>query len=92
VESLAKKGKVKLSFVKLLPNGHVDLQDLENLLANASDKTLVTLMHGNNEIGNILPVETVGTICEKHNAIFHTDAVQTLAHYHAQPLRQYRTC
>jgi cysteine desulfurase len=45
VEALAKKGKVKLSFVKLLPNGHVDLQDLENLLANASDKTLVTLMH-----------------------------------------------
>jgi cysteine desulfurase len=81
VEALAKKGKVKLSFVKLLPNGHVDLKDLENLLANASDKTLVTLMHGNNEIGNILPVETVGTICEKHNAIFHTDAVQTLAHY-----------
>src|SRR4030095_13418213 len=54
VEYLQSKGNIKLSFVKVLSNGHTDLADLKNLLAGSEEKVLVTLMHANNEIGNIL--------------------------------------
>ncbi|HTN44736.1 MAG TPA: cysteine desulfurase family protein [Flavipsychrobacter sp.] len=80
VQKLEKKGAVRLSFVKLLENGHVDLAHLEELLAN-NDKTLVTLMHANNEIGNLLKVKEVGDLCQKYDAIFHCDMVQTIGHY-----------
>jgi len=81
VEYLAKKGEAKLSYVKLLPNGHVDLENLESLLASSSEKTLVTLMHANNEIGNILDIHAVGNLCKQYNAIFHSDTVQTVGHF-----------
>jgi cysteine desulfurase len=81
VQFLEKIGDAELVFVKLGDNGEVDLQDLENLLSDTSKKTLVTLMHANNEIGNLLDAEKVGELCEKYKALFHTDAVQTLAHY-----------
>lgn len=81
VEFLAKNGMVTLEMVKLLPKGHIDLEHLEELLANAPGKTLVTLMHANNELGNLLPVKSVGELCEKYNAIFHCDMVQTIGHY-----------
>jgi cysteine desulfurase len=81
VELLAKKNLVQLSFVNTDEFGHVDLSHLEQLLKTSNGKTLVTLMHGNNEIGNILPIHQVGLLCQKYDAIFHTDAVQTLAHY-----------
>lgn len=81
VEFLAKNGHVTLEMVKLLPKGHIDLKHLEELLAHAPGKTLVTLMHANNELGNLLPVKTVGELCEKYNAIFHCDMVQTIGHY-----------
>jgi cysteine desulfurase len=80
VESLAKQGLAKLSFVRLTANGHVDLQHLEELLAN-NEKSLVTLMHANNEIGNLLKIKAVSELCEKYNAIFHSDMVQTIGHY-----------
>ena len=72
---------VKVSHVKLLPNGHIDLEDLENLLADTEEKTLVTLMHANNEIGNLLDIYAVGELCKLYNAIFHSDTVQTVGHY-----------
>jgi cysteine desulfurase len=75
------KGFVKLSYVKLQPNGHIDLADLEKLVAESKEKVLVTLMHANNEIGNILDIHTVGTICKKFDAIFHSDTVQTVGHF-----------
>lgn len=81
VEYLHKTGQAALSFVKLTPNGHIDLQSLENLLAESDDKALVTLMHANNEIGNLLDVKAVGELCRKYNAIFHCDMVQTIGHY-----------
>ena len=81
VEHLAKSGQVKLSYVKLLPNGHVDLDDLEKLLAATEQKSLVTLMHANNEIGNLLDINAVGELCKLYNAIFHSDTVQTVGHY-----------
>lgn len=81
VEHVGKLGLAKVSYVKLLPNGHVDLDDLEKLLASTEQKTLVTLMHANNEIGNILDIDAVGELCKLYNAIFHSDTVQTVGHY-----------
>ncbi|MBV4359555.1 cysteine desulfurase family protein [Pinibacter aurantiacus] len=81
VEYLHHNDEIKLSFVKVLPSGHVDLEDLERLLAESEERTLVTLMHANNEIGNLLDLNAVGGICQKYNAIFHSDTVQTVGHY-----------
>jgi len=81
VEHVGKLDLAKVSYVKLLPNGHVDLDDLEKLLASTEQKTLVTLMHANNEIGNILDIDAVGELCKLYNAIFHSDTVQTVGHY-----------
>jgi cysteine desulfurase len=74
-------GEVSSSFVKLLPNGHVDLKDLEEQLASYEERCLVSLMHANNEIGNLLDIHAVGNLCKKYNAIFHSDCVQTIGHY-----------
>jgi cysteine desulfurase len=81
VENLYHRGQAALSYVKLLPDGHIDLEDLEQLLAGCDDKCLVTLMHANNEIGNILDIHAVGEICKKYGAVFHSDTVQTVGHF-----------
>jgi cysteine desulfurase len=81
VEHLHRRGEAALSHVKLLPNGHIDLEDLEQLLAGTAEKTLVTLMHANNEIGNILDIHAVGQLCKMYGAIFHSDTVQTVGHF-----------
>jgi cysteine desulfurase len=73
---------VTLSFVKLLADGHVDLADLEQQLSAHEERCLVSLMHANNEIGNLLDIDAVGNLCKKYNAIFHSDCVQTVGHYH----------
>lgn len=81
VEHLDKLDLVEVSYVKLLPDGHVDMEDLEKLLASSKEKTLVTLMHANNEIGNLLDIHAVGFLCKKYNAFFHSDTVQTVGHF-----------
>ncbi len=77
---LAEQGKITLSFVNLDAKGNVDLGHLEQLLAT-NPRSLVSLMHANNEIGNLLNLEAVGDLCEKYKAIFHSDTVQTMGHY-----------
>ena len=81
MEHLYATGEAKLSYLKVLPDGHVDISGLEKLLKESKEKCLVTLMHANNEIGNITDIEFVGNLCTKYNAIFHSDTVQTLAHF-----------
>lgn len=81
VEYLDNMDLVKVSYVKLLPNGHINLENLEELLAASEEKTLVTLMHANNEIGNLLNIQAVGELCRLYNAIFHSDTVQTVGHF-----------
>ncbi len=81
VEHLHKTGEAKVSYVNVLPNGHIDLADLERLLAESEEKCLVTLMHANNEIGNMLSLHEVGNICKKYQAVFHSDTVQTVGHF-----------
>lgn len=81
VQHLAATGEATVSYVRLLPDGHIDAADLERLLAASRERTLVTLMHANNEIGNMLDMFRVGELCEKYNAIFHSDTVQTVGHF-----------
>ncbi len=81
VEHLDKLDVVTVDYVRLHPDGHVDLNDLERLLSLSKERTLVTLMHANNEIGNLLDIHAVGALCNKFNAIFHSDTVQTVGHY-----------
>ncbi len=73
--------KIETANVKIDDKGNVDLNELENLLKSSSKKTLVTLMHANNEIGTLMDIEKVGALCKQHNALFHSDTVQTFAHF-----------
>lgn len=81
VEHLKHMGEASLSYVKILPDGHIDMEHLEQLLKDSSVKTLVTLMHANNEIGNMIDIHAVGELCRKYDAIFHSDTVQTVGHF-----------
>ena len=81
VEHLHHSDKVELSFVNILPDGHIDMDNLQTLLAESNTKCLVTLMHANNEIGNMLDLHVVGNLCKKYGAIFHSDTVQTVGHF-----------
>lgn len=80
LEVMAKAGEIELHYVALDENGHVNLTDLERLL-QLYPNALVSLMHANNEIGNLLDIRRVGELCEKHQAFFHSDTVQTMGHY-----------
>lgn len=77
---LAAAGEIELHYVALDSKGHVDLGDLKNLL-QLYPNALVSLMHANNEIGNLLPLAEAGEICEHYGAYFHSDTVQTVGHY-----------
>ncbi len=79
-EELHESGKVELHLVNILPNGHVDLKHLGELL-NQFPGALVSLMHANNEIGNLLDVNAVGTLVRNANGYFHCDTVQTMGHF-----------
>lgn len=81
VSYLAKLHHLKLSYVSILPNGHIDNIHLEELLKSNSEKTIVSIMHANNEIGNCINLNEVGSICKKYNAYFHSDTVQTVGHF-----------
>lgn len=78
---LKKTYNIAVEFVKVDEFGTIDIHHLETLLLDSEVKTLVSLMYINNEIGNILPVDEIYTICKKHRALFHTDSVQAIGHY-----------
>jgi cysteine desulfurase len=80
VGQLAKEGRVKLHMVNLDASGHADLKHLEELLKK-NEGALVSLMHANNEIGNLLDLAHVGDLCASHKAFLHSDTVQTVGHY-----------
>lgn len=80
LEALESKGVIKLSFVNVSPEGQVDLKHLEQLLQE-NERSLVSLMHANNELGTLLPIKEVGELCKKYDALFHSDTVQTMGHY-----------
>ena len=80
VETESKEG-IKTEMVKIDSFGSVDYDHLESLLKASGEKTLVTLMHANNEIGTLLDLERVSALCEQYGAYFHTDSVQTIGYY-----------
>jgi len=78
---LLKDGTIdKLSFVNVDSKGNIDYAHLEELLKD-NPRSFVSLMHANNELGTLTDLERVGDICEKYNAILHSDTVQTMGHY-----------
>ena len=80
LEDLAETGKIKLSYIDIDENGVVSLSHLKELLKN-NPRTFVSIMHANNEIGTIQDLKQIGEICKENNAIFHSDTVQTIAHF-----------
>jgi cysteine desulfurase len=79
---LKKTYNTTIVYVDLDDTGTVDIHHLEALLEQYADKKcLVSLMHINNEIGNILPLNLVCDLCAKYTALFHSDTVQTIGHY-----------
>jgi cysteine desulfurase len=81
IEHLSKTGKANLSYVNILPNGLLDYEDLEKLLKESNEKCLVSLMHANNEIGNMTDIERVSELAKKYGAILNIDTVQTVGHF-----------
>ncbi|SIR48482.1 cysteine desulfurase family protein [Pontibacter lucknowensis] len=80
MEMLEKNGEVQLSYLRHDERGNLDLEHLEEMLAN-QPRTIVSIMHANNEIGTLNDIEKIGEICRKYDAIFHSDTVQTMGHY-----------
>lgn len=80
LEVLAKKGNIKLSILDVNDNGQIDLNQLEDILKN-HPKSLVSLMHANNEIGNLNDLDRIGGLAKEYDAFFHSDTVQTMGHY-----------
>lgn len=80
LEVLSKKGTVELSLLDVNDRGEIDLNQLENLL-KANPKSLVSLMHANNEIGNLNDLQRIGALAKEYNAFFHSDTVQTVGHF-----------
>ena len=72
---------VKVEYVKVNENGLIDYDDLDQILNNNSVKTIVSLMHVNNEIGSVLDLSKTADICKKYNAFFHSDTVQSIGKY-----------
>ena len=77
---LSKVNKTKIRFVETNEKGDINYQDFEDAL-KSNKRSLVSLMHGNNEIGNINNLKKISKICTQHNAILHSDTVQTIGHY-----------
>ena len=80
LEAIAQTGAIKLSLVKIDVQGRVDLNHLEELLQN-NPRSIVSLMHANNEIGTKLPLKEVAELVKKYDGLFHSDTVQTMGHY-----------
>jgi cysteine desulfurase len=80
LEYLAHRGEIRLDLVALDHEGGVNISHLEELLEE-DIPTLVSLMHANNEIGNLIDLDAIGHLCKAKNALFHSDTVQTMGHY-----------
>lgn len=80
LDQLSKEYEIEVLFVNLDSDGEVDYNHLEKLLAT-NHNVLVSLMHVNNEIGNLLDIKRVADLCKTHKALFHSDTVQSVGHY-----------
>lgn len=81
VQEMQDKHNITVDYVNLKDCGSIDSSHLEELLGNSTEKTLVSLMHINNEVGNMLDIKAVAILCKSHNALFHCDTVQSVGHF-----------
>jgi len=81
VEWLKDHNGIQVDFVNLMDCGLIDYDHLEELLQDTSKKTLVSLMHVNNEIGNVLDLKRVANLCKEYDVLFHSDTVQSVGHF-----------
>ena len=81
IKMLQEKYDVSVDYVKLDECGHIDYDHLEELLKSSDKKTLVSLMHVNNEVGNVLEIDKVAKLCLQNDALFDSDTVQSVGHY-----------
>ncbi|MBV6428042.1 MAG: Cysteine desulfurase IscS [Haliscomenobacter sp.] len=81
LEALQRDQGTETVFVRQTQDGRLELEHLESLLASGGPKTLVSLMHANNEVGTLANLQEIGTLCRRFGAYFHTDTVQTLGYY-----------
>lgn len=81
IDYLKRTYNILVEYVKVDKKGNVCLEDLEEVLKESKEKTLVSLMYVNNEIGNLLPVNKVVSLCKEYEAYFHSDTVQAIGHY-----------
>ena len=78
---LKESENISIEYVNVDVFGNMDALHLETLLKASKEKTLVSLMMINNEIGNLLPMDKIADLCKKNNALFHSDTVQAIGHY-----------
>ncbi len=81
IENVERNQNVKVEMLPIDNKGRIDMGYLETLLQDSTHKTLVSLMHANNEIGTLTDIHAVGELCHQYNAYFHTDTVQTIGHF-----------
>ncbi|MCE7994987.1 MAG: cysteine desulfurase [Roseivirga sp.] len=79
-DKLAAEGKVKVSYLELDSEGHINHDHLIELLKN-NPRSMVSAMHANNEIGTLQDIDRIGEICNEYDAVFHSDTVQTMGHF-----------
>jgi len=80
IDVLQKDFGIETEFLSVSDKGEIDYQELAIKLKASTSKTLVSLMHVNNELGNILDVDRVCELCKTENALFHSDTVQAIGH------------
>ncbi|TPN82360.1 cysteine desulfurase family protein [Aquimarina algicola] len=81
VQEIEVNQSIQVSYVNINSDGIIDYDHLESLLKSSDKKTLVSLMHINNEIGTILDIQRVGELCKTYEALFHSDMVQSVGHF-----------
>lgn len=81
LDTLGKHEKVTAEYLRQDERGRIDLYHLRELLSESEEKTLVSLMHANNEIGTMIDLDEVSEICAEYGALFHSDTVQTIGYY-----------
>lgn len=81
IDQLKANFGIEVDYVNLDHKGNVDLNHLEEILGSSTVKTLVSLMHINNEVGNLLDISAVGKLCKNHGTLFHSDTVQSIGHF-----------
>lgn len=80
LKTLQRNGEITLNYLEHDDKGNLSLAHLESLLQN-NERAFVSVMHGNNEVGNINDIAEIANVCRRYSAVFHSDTVQTMGQY-----------